>query len=86
MRTDTRYLGQLFFGNRNARLIDCRVQISLTTKARGRGRRPNVVEHRLIAVQRMTCPVAANQVEHAMLNRVPFGGSGRIMVDRDNQA
>lgn len=84
MRTDT-HLGQLFFRNSNARFINRCIQISLTAKSGGRGRGPNEVEYRRITVQGMTGPVPADQVEHAMLHQVPFGGSGWIMVNGDNQ-
>src|SRR5262245_27535772 len=78
-------LSQLFLRNNKTRLINSLVQIGLATKPCGRGRGPNKVENSFITVQRMTCPVGTNQVEHPMLNQVPFGGPRRIMVDRNNQ-
>ncbi len=80
------YLSQLFLGNSDTRLINCRIQIGLATKACGRGRSPNKIEESIVTVQGMTGPVCADQVEHAMLNQVPFRGTGGIMSNRDNQA
>lgn len=69
-------LSQCFEWGRDPGLIDGGVQIGLAAKAGGRGGSPNVVEHCLVAVQGVTGPVATNQVEHAMLDQVPFGGPG----------
>lgn len=65
-----------FERGRDPGLIDGGVQIGLAAKAGGRGGSPNVVEHCLVAVQGVTGPVATNEIEHAMLDQVPFGGPG----------
>ena len=76
---------QHFDRNRNPRLIDGGVQIGLAAKAGGRGRGSNIVENSFITVQGATGPVSANQIEHTMLDQVPFRGPRRIMIDRDHQ-
>ncbi len=62
-----------------------RVQIRLATKTCRRARRRNVVDHCLITFERSASPIAADQIEHPMLNRIPLGGSRRVMCDRDRQ-
>ena len=76
---------QRFGRNRDPRLINRGIQIGLTTKTSRRSRGANEIQARLVTVQRVTGPVSPNQIEHAMLNQVPFGSASRIMRDRDNQ-
>lgn len=76
---------QLFWWDSDPSLINPSVQIGLATKASRRGRGSNEIEDSFVTVQGMTSPVGTNQVEHPMLNQVPFGGPGGIMSDRDNQ-
>ena len=40
----------------------------------------------LVTVQRLGCPVPADLAEQAMLDRVPFGGAGRIVRDGDAES
>lgn len=80
------HLSQLFLRNGDTGFVNRRIQISLATKARGRGRGSNKIEESIIAIQGMTSPVGTHQVEHAMLNQVPFRSTGGIMSDGDNQA
>lgn len=63
-----------------------RIQLGLAPKTSGRGSGPNVVEDRLVAVERLASPIGADQTEHPMFNRVPFGSAGRVMGHGDNQA
>ena len=62
------------------------VQLSLTPETSGRGCSPNVVKHRLVTGKRLASPIGADQIEHTMFNRVPFGSTSRIMGNRDNQS
>src|SRR5690349_5104833 len=41
------------------------------------------LQRRLIADQWLTRPVLADETEHPMLNRIPFGSAGWQMSDRD---
>lgn len=79
------YLSQLFRRDGDSRLINRRIQIGLTTKASGRDGRADEIEHGVVTLQRVTRPVGTHQVEHAMLNKIPFRRAGGIMRDRDNQ-
>ena len=45
-----------------------------------------MLEDGLITLQGMTRPVGAEQVEHPMLNRIPFGRTRRVMRHRNLQA
>ena len=79
------YLSQFFLRDGEARFINRGVQIGLATKASGRGGRADEIEHGFVTVQGVSGPVSTNQVEHAMLNQVPFRGPRWIMGHRDNQ-
>ena len=39
----------------------------------------------LVAIQRLAGPMFADFTEEPMLNRIPFGSTGRIMANRDLQ-
>ena len=62
------------------------VQLGLTPKTGGRRGGSNVIEDGLVTIQRFASPIGADQIEHAMFNRVPFGSAGGVMGDGDNQA
>lgn len=79
------YLSKLFSRDGDPGLINGRVQIGLTTKISGRSRGPNKIEDCLVTIQGVASPVGTNQIEHAMLNQVPFGSTRGIMGHRDNQ-
>src|SRR5438552_9216811 len=66
--------------------IDGRVQVSLATKTGLSAGSRNVIENRLVTFERSASPVAAYQIEHSMLNRVPLGSTRRIMGHGDRQA
>src|SRR4051812_12981085 len=61
---------ELHFGR-----VDGTIQPCLTLKAALRVGGPNKLHHRFITDQRLTGPVGADQTEHAMFNRVPFGSA-----------
>jgi|GEM_PF-38464 len=63
-----------------------RIQHSSTVEPFGRARSPYVLEHLLVACQRLSGPVAADQAEHAVVDRVPLRGSRRVVRHRDHQA
>lgn len=46
---------------------------------------PNVVQDDFVTGQRLTCPVCADQTEHAMFDQVPFRRAGREMTNCDGQ-
>ena len=79
------YLSKLLSRDGDPSLIDSGVQIGLTAKASRRSRGPNKIEDCLVTIQGMASPVGTNQVEHAMLNQVPFRCAGGIMGHSDNQ-
>src|SRR3974377_2534990 len=54
-----------------------RIQHSPTVEPFGRARSPYVLEHLLVACQRLFGPVAADQAEHAVVDRGPLRGSRR---------
>ena len=63
-----------------------RVQISLATKTGCCAGGRNVIEHCLITFERSASPVAADQIEHSMFNRIPLGSSRRIVRHGDRQS
>lgn len=46
----------------------------------------NMLDYRFVALQRLSRPVGANEVEAAMFNRIPLRGSRRVVGHRDCQA
>ncbi len=40
----------------------------------------NEFQHSFVINQRFSCPVAANEGEHTVFDRIPLGGTGRIMT------
>src|ERR1700694_4629036 len=78
--------GHLFVGNFETRWVVVRDQACLHGQARLRGRLTNVSQRELEGAQRTTRPGLADLAEQSVLNRIPFGGAGRIMADRDGQA
>jgi hypothetical protein len=80
--------GQLCFrGQLDLGRVEPRIQRSAAVKACGRARSANMLQHDFVADQRLAGPLAgpigADQVEHAMFDRVPLGGSCGIMPDSD---
>ena len=56
------------------------------TEARARPCSADVLQHDFVTGQRFAGPIGADQVEHAVLDRVPLGGSCGIMSDSDRQS
>ena len=61
------------------------VQPCHTPKALRRASGPDKLQHPLVTDQRLSGPVRTNQVEHAMLNRIPFRRAGREVGQRDRE-
>src|SRR5208283_1724056 len=76
-----RFVGYLRLGR-----VEPGVQRCAATEARARSRRADVLQHDFVAGQRLAGPIGADQVEHAVLDRVPLGSSCGIMSDRDGQS
>ncbi len=72
---------QLFCRNSDPGLINRGIQFGLAAKTRRRGRGANEIQDRFVTVQGMPGPIGTNQVEHPMLNQIPFGSTRRIMGD-----
>src|SRR5437870_5204108 len=58
-----------------SRAILVRIQDRPAMETRGRPRSAHVLEHRLVADQRFAGPIAADQAEHSVLDRVPLARS-----------
>src|SRR5437762_14030455 len=71
---------ELHFGR-----VDRASQLCLTPKAVLRPRGSNKLQHCFVTDQRLARPVGANQANHAMFNRVPFGGAWREVRHRDRE-
>ena len=50
------------------------------------GRRTDQLDDGLVAVQRLTGPMLADLTEEPVLNRIPFGGAGRKVAERERRA
>src|SRR5438105_3294693 len=61
------------------------VQTRPTMEARARSRSADVLQHHLVAGQRLARPVAADQAEHPVVYRVPLRCPSRVMRYRDGQ-
>src|SRR3989442_11073590 len=62
------------------------IQAGPAMKARGRSRRTNVLEHRLVTVQGLARPVGADQAEHPMIDRIPLRRARREVRHCDRQS
>lgn len=78
-------LPSLFFG-RPLGFVFLLIQTGPTMKPRFRLRGANKFQHGFVAGQRFSSPVGADQTEHAMVDRIPFRRSWRIMRHGDDQA
>lgn len=57
-----------------------------TTTQPGHGlRRANVLQHRLVAEQRLTGPVLGNEAEQFVLDWIPLGRTRRQVSDGDSE-
>src|SRR6516165_8893230 len=63
-----------------------RVQHGPTTQPGLRGRRADVVQHRLVALEGLALPVCTDGAEQPVLDRVPFRRARRIVRHRDSDA
>ena len=75
------FLGYLDLG----RVKPC-IQRCEATEARARPCSTDVLQHDFIAGQGFAGPIGADQIEHVVLDRVPFGCACGIMSDRDCQS
>src|SRR3990170_304612 len=75
-----------FLGHLELRRVEPRIQQGAAAKTGGRSRGADVLEHDFVAGQRFAGPIGAYQVEHAVFDGIPLGGSRRIVADRDRQA
>src|SRR4051794_35641375 len=62
------------------------VQTGTATKPGFRSRRADELDDPLVTDQRLSGPVAADQAEHAVLDRVPFRCPRRVVSHRDDQS
>src|SRR5262249_37854290 len=69
-----------------ARLVGPRVQAGTTVEALPRPRPADVLQDRLVIPQRLARPVAADQAEHPVVDRVPLRRAGWQVGHGDSQA
>ena len=85
MSADTQQL-HLLVGDLLPLLVGFGVELSSDGQAgAGPGGR-DIVEDGFIALERHPLPVPADLAEQSMLDRIPFGGSGRVVTDGDAQS
>lgn len=77
---------QLLFGDPDSRLVTVRVEFGLHAQTSRCRRIGNQLDNYFTTDQWLSTPVGRNLTEQAMLNLIPFAGSGRKVADADHQA
>lgn len=66
-------------------LVGPPIDAATAVKSLFRASRADVFQNGFITHQQLACPVAANQTEHSMVDRIPFAGPSREMRYDHNQ-